>query len=195
MNVFEELFESAWLGPALWAAAYVSDFALTLTCARMYRAQQIVVFEGSYELTPLFEGDVNALRKISPRFVASLIASTAYVWLVRRIAGPSTTRFDLYVGVLGATLLVQATIHIRHLRNWFLFKWGAAFIRGRLVYSRRFMLTMSAFELFLFACLYFGLFLVTASVFILGGMLACTVLSLNHYRLAQRHRAAPPTAA
>jgi hypothetical protein len=195
MNVVEELFESPWLGPALWAAAYVSDFALTLTCAHMYRAQQIVVFEGSYELTPLFEGDVNALRKISPRFVASLIASTAYVWLVRRIAGPSTTMFDLYIGVLGAMLLVQATVHIRHLRNWFLFTWRAPFISGRLVYSRRFMLTMSAFELFLFACLYFGLFLVTASVFILGGMLACAVLSLNHYRLAQRHRTAPSTAA
>ena len=50
------------------------------------------------------------------------------------------------------------------------------------------MLTMSAFELLLFAGLYAGLFLVTGSVFILGGCLACGVLSLNHYQLARRQR-------
>lgn len=193
--VFDGLFESTWSGPALWAAAYISDFALTLACARLYRAQDNIVLEGSYEITPMFQGDVDALRKVSPRFIVALIATTAYVWLVRRIADPSTELFDLYMGILGAMLLAEATVHIRHLRNWFLFKKGAGSIQGRLVYPRRFMLRMSAFELFLFASLYFALYVVTSSVFMLGGVLACAVLSLNHYRLARRYRAAPSTAA
>lgn len=98
--MFERLLESAWLGPLLWAASYVSDFLLTLSCARMYRAQDMIVFEGSYEITPLFQADVDALRQISPRFLVALIASTAYLGFVRSIAGPRTGMLDLYVGVL-----------------------------------------------------------------------------------------------
>jgi uncharacterized membrane protein YedE/YeeE len=50
---------------------------------------------------------------------------------------------------------------------------------------------MSAFELSLFAGLYLGLGLVTSSVFVLGGGLACGVLAITHYRLARRHAASP----
>jgi hypothetical protein len=161
----------------------------------MYRAQEKIVFEGSYEITPLFQADVDALRRISPRFLVALIASTAYLCFVRSIAGPRSGMFDVYVGVLGAMLLTQATVHIRHFRNWFVFKKGLALIQGRLAYSRGLILRMSAFELLLFAGLYLGLFLVTTSVFILGGTLAVGVLSLRHYHLARRHDAAVSKAA
>ena len=94
----------------------------------------------------------------------------------------------MYVGVLGAMLLIQATVHIRHLRNWFLFSKGAGAIQGTLTYPRHFLLTMSAFELALFAGLYVGLSVVTSSVFVLGGGLGCAVLAMNHYRMARRHK-------
>ena len=187
--MFQGVFESAWAGSVLWAALYISDYALTLSCARMYGAQTNIVFEGSYEITPAFQADVDALRRVSPRFVIALIGSSAYVWVVRQFAGPSTRYFDLYVGVLGAMVLLQTTVHMRHLRNWFLFAKGASHIQGRLKYSRGLLLRMSALELLLFAGLYGGLFFVTKSVFCLGGALACGVLSLKHYRLARRHQA------
>ena len=186
------LLDSVWLGPSLWAALYVSDYFLTITCARMYQAQDKIVFEGSYEITPLFQADVNALRRLSPRFLVALPATTGYVFLVHRIAGPSS---GLYLGVLGAMVLTELTVHIRHLRNWFLFRKGISSIQGRLAYPRSFLLRMSAVEIFLFAGLYLVLFLMTESPFVLGGAIAAAALSLSHYRLARRHDATRPMAA
>ena len=185
----EILVDSVWLGPLLWFALYTSDNVLTIVCARMYQAQDKIAFEGSYEITPLFQADVNALRRWSPRFVVALLASTGYVVLVQQIA------HSLYLAVLGGLLLVQVTVHTRHLRNWFQFKYGIPSIQGRLTYARSFMLRMSAFELLTFAALYLILFLTTGSPFILGGALGTGVLSLNNYRLARRHDAAVAAAA
>ena len=180
---------SAWLGPLTWAALFISDYVLTLRCARLYRGQGKIVFEGSYEITPAYQADVDALRKLSPRFVAALAVSTAYIWLVRRLT--ESAGHDLYTGVLGAMVLTQFTVHVRHLRNWFLFSKGIGVIAGRLVYPRRFVLTFSAFELLVFSGLYFGLFVLTASVFVLGGSLACGILGLKHYQLARQQPMAP----
>ena len=193
MAVFEELLTTAWFGPILWAALYVSDYALTVACARLYRAQDHIVFEGSYEITEMFQADIDGLRRFSPRFVVALILSVGYLWLVRSLT-VSWADHTLYAGVLGAMLLIQATIHIRHLRNWVLFSKGSHLIQGRLTYPRGLLLTMSAFELALFAALYLVLALVTSSVFVLGGGLACGVLAINHYRLARRHGASPSAA-
>ena len=44
---------------------------------------------------------------------------------------------------------------------------------------------MSSFELVLFAALYGFLFLVTGSLFLLGGMFACGALSFKNYRAAR----------
>ena len=52
------------------AALFISDYVLTLACARLYRGQDKIVFEGSYEITSTDQADVDALRKVSPRFVA-----------------------------------------------------------------------------------------------------------------------------
>lgn len=181
------LLNGAWTGPLLWAALYVSDYFLTIACARSYQAQDKIVIEGSYEITPLFQADVNALRLVSPRFIVALLASTGYLVLVRSFTEASFS--NLYVGVLGAMILIQATVHMRHLRNWFLFKKSIGFIRGRLEYPRGIAIRVSALELLLFSGLYAFLFLATESTFVLGGAIACGVLSMNHYRLARRHDA------
>jgi hypothetical protein len=112
--VFDVLLQSAWLGSALWATVYISDYVLTVTCARLYRAQDNIVFEGSYEITPIFQADIDALRAVSPRCVVALGASTLYVWLVRSIGGPSTDDFGLYAGVLGA--LACGSLSLNHYR-------------------------------------------------------------------------------
>ena len=63
----DELLATSWAGPLLWVVLYSSDYYLTIACARMYQAQNVIVFEGSYEITPAFQSDVNALRLLSPR--------------------------------------------------------------------------------------------------------------------------------
>lgn len=189
--------DTSWLGPSLWAILYVSDYFFTITCARMYRAQDKIVFEGSYEITPMFQADVNALRLISPRFLLILLASTAYLAFLQHVSTQSPELRGAYCFVLGALLLVEATVHVRHLRNWFLFRHGLRQhgVRGRIEYPRLLILRTSAFEILVFAGMYAGLFLLTGVPFILGGAIGCFVLSMNHYRLARRHKAAQPPAA
>ena len=92
-------------------------------------------------------------------------------------------------------ILAEATIHMRHLRNWFLFKKVIPIIQGRLEYPRGILLQMSAYEILIFSVLYAALFLVTESMFLLGGTIACCSLSIRHYWLARRYKAALSKAA
>jgi hypothetical protein len=193
--VFEPFIASSWAGALLWLSLYVSDYYLTILCARLYRAQDKISFEGSFEITPIFQADVNALRPVSPRFVFFLVASTAYLLLLRRIAGPGSGLIGLYQLVLGGLVLVEAIVHVRHVRNWYLFGRTVGLLKGHMEYPRGIMLRNSALEFFVFSALYASLFLVTGSLFVLGGAIGCCVLSINHYRLATRHEAAVKRAA
>jgi hypothetical protein len=189
--VLNLLKDNPWIAPLVWALLYTSDYSLTLVCARLYRGQERIVFEGSYEITPIFQSDINALRLISRTFMFFLVVSTAYLALLSYWMRAAELR-GAYLMAFGAMALTELTVHVRHLRNLFLFR-GARLpnaLRGRIEYSRGLLLRASAFELFLFSCLYAFLFLATIAPFILGGALACAALSLNHYRLARRHESA-----
>src|SRR5215831_17875565 len=85
-RVSETFLETWWLGPLVWVVLYVSDYSLTIASARLYRAQDKIVLEGSYEITPMFQADVDALRRVSPRFVIILIVSTVYLCLVQALS-------------------------------------------------------------------------------------------------------------
>ncbi len=190
--MFDMILESSWAGPLLWAALYISDYTCTIACARMCRTQAKIQFEGSFEINPIYQGDVNALRRLSPRFCLILTASTGYLFLLRWVADPGSALPELYIFTLGAMLLMELTIHVRHFRNWFLFKKVVPNLRGRVEYPRDTLLQMSAFEILTFVGLYLALFFVTGSLFILGGAVTCFVLAIKHYRLARRHLALSP---
>src|SRR5947207_12636171 len=68
--------QNLWAGLSVWILLFVSDYTLTLICARLYQksVREKIVFEGSYELTPYFQRDIDALRAVSPRFVWALLA-------------------------------------------------------------------------------------------------------------------------
>jgi hypothetical protein len=174
---------------------YVSDYYLTILCARLYRAQDKISFEGSFEITPIYQADVNALRRVSPRFIFFLVGSTAYVLLLRAMAGPGSGLIGLYQFLLGGMVLVEATVHVRHVRNWYLFSRTVRLLMGRMEYPRGVILRNSALDIFLFSVLYASVFLVTGSLFVLGGAIGCCALSINHFRLATRHEAAVKRAA
>lgn len=179
---------SAWAAPIVWAVLYCSDYFMTITCARMYGKQDKVRFQGSYEITPIFQADVNALRRVSPRFLTILLASTIYVLFLGMML-QATEFHALYLFAVGALILIQLTVHVRHFRNWFLFRSALAGhgLTGRLEYGRDVVLRASAFELGEFALLYALIFVMTpAGPFVLGGAVACAFLSLTHYRLARR---------
>lgn len=188
---------SLWPGLLVWTALYVCDYSLTIVCARLYRrgVNEKIVFEGSYEITPLFQKDVDSLRLVSPRFLAALALSGGLLagsWLLSAQSQP-----EWYEFVLGVMILVQLSIHTRHLRNLFLFRaiTKTGEVRGRIEYSRTLLLRMSSAESLLFSALYLILFAFTLSWFILGGAIGCLSVAAKHRSLSRKCVASAPNAA
>ena len=188
MTLSDFLYGNPWLGMVIWSVFYISDFSLTMVCAKLYRSgvNNTIVFEGSYELNPYFQSDVDALRFISPRFLGALALTNAWLlfsWWVSTESHPA-----LYEFVVGALISIQLTVHIRHLRNLFLFRAiiQSNVVHGRIEYFRPLTLRMSSVEIFAFSGLFATVFVFTLSWFTLGGAAACFALALKHKRLAAR---------
>jgi hypothetical protein len=184
-----ELFlDRLWPGLVAWTILYISDYSLTIACARLYQAgaRDTIVFEGSYEITPYYQRDINALRRVSPRFLAALLLSLVWLaavwWLADQWWPP------VYPFALGAVILLELAIHMRHVRNLVLFRAivGSEAVRGRIEYPRRLMLRMSSIELLAFSGLFMVMFLFTGSWFVLGGAATCLSLGGQHLRLARQ---------
>lgn len=183
------LFEHAWPGMVIWGLLYISDYALTITCARLYGRQGTVVLEGSYEITPFFQRDINSLRIVSPRFVFVLLLTLGilgFLWILNE----SSPAPELYEFTLGVLIAVQLAIHMRHLRNLVLFRSinKTDLIRGRIEYGRMAILRASSWEWFAFSSFFLMLFLFTGSWFILGGVVGCIALGVKHRKLAGKLR-------
>ena len=184
------LTDSLWPGLLLWVVLYISDYTFTITCARMYRdgVREYIAFEGSFELTPYFQKDVDSLRKVSPRFLVALAATLitlVALWMLSRLVWPAGYAFGL-----GALVLVEAAIHTRHLRNYFLFRriLAGGAVKGRIEYNRPAMLELSAYELLGFAGVYLLLFIATLEPFIAGGVAGCLSLAAKHFPRARAPR-------
>jgi hypothetical protein len=194
--MFEQFFENYWWpGLLLWIAVYISDYMATVISAHLYRrqAKDHLVFEGSFELTPQFQRDIDSLRWVSPRFLIMLVLTSLILvaewWLSHQEPfGPG-----MYMFILGGFVLMEAAVHMRHFRNLFLFRstFGPAGITGRIEYPRKIILRLSAFEFLEFSVLFFLLYVATQSWFLLGGSLACLIISFRHWALARRHKTAP----
>ena len=136
--------------------------------------------EGSYEITPFFQRDIDSLRRISPRFLVMLFVTTfllATVWYLTEQSAP-----ELYVFLAGAMILLELTVHIRHLRNLLTFRAMSKpnCVRGRIEYSRSFILRMSSEELSIFSAFFVLLFVFTQSWFVLGGAATCLSTAIKH---------------
>jgi hypothetical protein len=181
------LFEHAWPGMLVWGLLYVSDYALTIVCARLYGRQETIVFQGSYEITPFYQRDIDSLRVVSPRFIFMLLltlAALGFLWILNE----SSPAPELWQFVLGALVGVQLAVHMRHLRNLVLFRSinRTELVRGHIEYGRSVILRASSWECFAFSGFFLTLFAFTRSWFILGGAVACFSLGLKHGRLAGR---------
>jgi hypothetical protein len=88
----------------------------------------------------------------------------------------------------GSLILLELTVHIRHLRNLFMFRaiGKSDCVRGRIEYSRPFILQMSSNELFAFSGMFLLLFAFTQSWFVLGGAATCLSTAIKHRRLARK---------
>ena len=191
------LFGNLWPGLLVWSVLYVSDYSMTLVCARLYRRGVIekIEFEGSYELNPYFQADIDSLKIISPRFIAAWVISCVLLgtewWLA------SLTLPQLYEFVLGIMISMELAIHVRHVRNYFLFRDinNGDSVQGRIYYPRPLILRMSSVEFFAFSALFGVLAVFTSSWFLLGGTVPCLSIALKHRKLANKHSAQTKTRA
>jgi hypothetical protein len=175
---------------AAWTALYLSDYILTVYCARLYekRGRETIVYGGSYELNPAFQKDVDSGRWLSPRFILLLLASCGFLAIIwnqsrRPPAWPAGYEFTL-----GAMLLLELAVHVRHVRNVVLFRFGLGShgVRGRIEYARHLLYDMSAAELVAFGVMFAVAFLASGGPFLLGGAASCAVTGFGHYRMARR---------
>ncbi|MDE1965442.1 MAG: hypothetical protein KGJ50_12475 [Xanthomonadaceae bacterium] len=183
----DALFTSLWAGPLLVFALWLSDYEFTVIGAKLYKAQDKVVYQGSYELNPLTQRDVDASRRIGFRIIFKPLYIAIVVAVVGAFFRSSSGHSGPYALVLGAFVLAQLAIHFRHFQSWYLFKRVVPAAKGRIEYPRGF--RSSALQLVLFAVLFFVLYVVTGSLFILGGAVMCCVNAVIHYRLALKHDA------
>src|SRR5512139_3694698 len=107
---------SPWPGVVLWIILYMSDYYLTIYSARGFREIGHFQFEGSFELTPQYQKDIDNLRPISKLHVTLLVAYTLliiFIWWLTRFFIYSNQAYLIYLGMF---LLLEVAVHMRHLR-------------------------------------------------------------------------------
>lgn len=193
----ELLLNNIWLDLLIWIVLYLSDYQLTIVSARLHQAvlKDHLPLEGSFELTPFYERDVNVLRRVSPRLLAML----ALQCLVLLLYWTLTTVWSYYPApfllLLGAFFLLEVVVHIRHVRNLVTFRYARrGGLEGRLERARWFVLRLSALELVGYAALFLLIFLLTGSWFVLGGTVSCLVTAAKHWHQANKASAPQPEA-
>jgi hypothetical protein len=138
----------------------------------------------------MFERDIDAGRRLSPTFVIALIGLNLLLVLAWWLTHQAPEWPAGYEFLLGAFVLLQLAIHIRHFRNLYLFHtgFGPDGVQGKLFYPRPLLLRLSSFEIVSFGALYLILFMATGSWFILGGAATCLGLGLKHAYMAYRRQ-------
>ena len=189
--MFETFFPSnIWFVLILWIIIYSSDYYLTLYCATLYHThlKEYIVFEGSFELTPYFQADVDTLRRISPRFVRALTLSLLLIGLLWLLTVNVLPLPGIFSFAIGGLLLREAAVHLRHGRNLALMRLTrtGGGLTGKVTYARWLLLKLSALELWAFAGLFLLIALAWGSWFFLGGGVFCLFTGLQHWRLSSK---------
>ena len=178
-------------GMLTWAAVYLLDYARTLTGARLYQGagRAVLEFEGSYELTPQFQDDVNKLRPVSRRFILALILSEGLLLMFWGLSVRVLGLWQAYEGVLGVMLMLEAAIHLRHTRNIQLFRFlqrHPAAVEGHVRYRRALILWNSVWDLVGMGVLLTLLALLLGSWFLGGGAVGVLALALRHFIMQRK---------
>ena len=177
-----------WFIIPVWIALYIGDYYLTIYTAQKITTEmaQHLEFERSYELNPFYEGDVNQLRKISPRFILMLLLTSGFLlfawWITRLLQLPAL--FDFIAGEL---ILLELTVQLRHLRNLALIQsYQPGAIIGHLRYAYWFGLRLSGWELFSVSASYLILGILLGSWFLVGGTVGNFMAGLKHWNRSQK---------
>ncbi len=188
-----EVVHSIWFILAAWGLVYLSDYYLTIYAARLMLGalRDHICFQGSLELTPVFQKDVDALRLLSPAFLVRWLISLSLLLVLWWATGEIGAGW-VFTALIGGLFLREAVVHLRHLRNIALAHLSKApgSLQGHVEYSRSLSLKQSGTELLSFAAFYMALSVALGSWFFLGGAAFCALTGGRHWRYAVRPRSA-----
>jgi hypothetical protein len=177
-----------WYGMILWVILYTSDYYLTIYSARGFREIGHFQFEGSMELTPQFQNDVDNLRPVSRRHVILLLITSSLIyvlWWMTHLSILTEWTYSLFLGIF---ILLEVAVHFRHLRSIAIIreirKNGG--VEGQIFYSQWFSYRNSANELYITGTFFLLVVLLTFSLFFFGGALACYGTALRHALWAKK---------
>jgi hypothetical protein len=183
-------------GVVLWVILYISDYYLTIYSARGFREIGHFQFEGSFELTPQYQKDINALKPVSKLHLTLLVLYSLliiFIWWFTRLLIYFPWTYLLYLGMF---LLLEVAVHLRHLRNISLIreirKNGG--VDGQISYRKWFTYRISASEFYTFSALFLIIAVLSYSTFFLGGAIMCFGTGFKHSRLAKNAKSNPSPA-
>ena len=181
--------QNIWLILAIWGFIYLTDYYLTIVSAKHHRdyLSEYISYDGSFELTPKFQKDVDSLKPISPQFLVRWFLSILLIYFFWWLSTIVLLLPQFFYFLIGALILREVATHLRHFRNLSVYYFARnGGIKGRIEYPRSFVLKISAAEFFCFGfvCLVFAIFI--NSWFFLGGTLGCLVVAIQHWRLSQK---------
>jgi len=184
------LLQNQWLIMLAWGLVYLSDYYLTIYSARLFQNEmkEQIAFEGSFELTPMFQKDVDGLRLMSTNFLWRWVLSILSIPLIWWLSTWFISLPFFFYFFLGALFLREIPVHFRHIRNIALVHFtrsGAAF-HGKIVYSRWFSLRLSAVEFFSFALFFLAITAGWGSWFFFGGAVSCLWVGLQHWAWSRK---------
>jgi hypothetical protein len=187
---------SPWPGVILWIILYSSDYYLTIYSARGFRESGHFQFEDSFELTPQYQKDINALKPVSKLHITLLILYSLliiFIWWFTSLLLYFPWTYLLYLGMF---LLLEVAIHLRHLRNISLIREirrsRNGGIDGQISYRKWFSYRISASEFYTFSAFFLIIAVLSYSTFFLGGAIMCFGTGVKHSRLAGKAKANPP---
>jgi hypothetical protein len=190
------LFDWAPLVIALVVGTFFADYLLTHLGARASRrVRERWSVEGSYELNPTWERQIDSGQVVGPRvFLAAGLLAIA-LSLTRLLAWPGgeplePAVFGFFAGVM---LLLQAPILMVHAANLQTFHdlLDPTAVEGGLRYRRWFIYRQGAAHLARFGVLWLLLWLPSQQAFFLGGTFSCFAFGWRLHRLGVAARAAP----
>jgi len=186
---------SPWYGVVLWIILYTSDYYLTIYSARGFREIGHFQFEGSFELTPQYQKDIDDHKPISRLHITLLILYSLLILLIWWFTQAFAFIRWSYLLYLGMFLLVEVAVHLRHLRNISIIRLVRSIggIEGQIHYKKYFTYKVSAFELYTIGAVFLLTAALTYSVFFLGGAIMCFGTGFKHIRLAKKAKAQSPT--
>ena len=105
-----------WIPTLAWCVLYVGDYYLTILGAKLCRKQTISEVEGSYEMTPAYQADVDSLTLFSPTLFRNLLIYA----VVLLAAGTYLVALELpaaYGVLVGYVVFIEFGIYARHIGN------------------------------------------------------------------------------